>query len=245
MEVNRGRVYTYTYDATLDPQQKYRVSVRADTEGLQSSSVQKEFSTSGTTVLAWDDTYCTAYLPSENKNDKISADYDWASYKDGKHVALYTWHLSTEKYAETAYQKFFTTESDTASFPEDFRKAYDESAHPETLCDPMDAWWVWLEAEVYNLDEKGNPTYGKMCIRDSLVSIVLIIIYIAIRFDYKMGITAIVAVSYTHLCSLRPRSTPAAYFESVFPSRAASRRRSSIVESSTYNESWAMSPSLR
>ncbi|MCB6561643.1 fibronectin type III domain-containing protein [Gordonibacter urolithinfaciens] len=160
VEVNRGRVYTYTYDATLDPQQKYRVSVRADTEGLQSSSVQKEFSTSGTTVLAWDDTYCTAYLPSENKNDKISVDYDWASYKDGKHVALYTWHLSTEKYAETAYQKFFTTESDTASFPEDFRKAYDESAHPETLCDPMDAWWVWLEAEVYNLDEKGNPTYG-------------------------------------------------------------------------------------
>ena len=160
VEVNRGRVYTYTYDATLDPQQKYRVSVRADTEGLQSSSVQKEFSTSGTTVLAWDDTYCTAYLPSENKDDKISVDYDWASYKDGKHVALYTWHLSTEKYAETAYQKFFTTESDTASFPEDFRKAYDESAHPETLCDPMDAWWVWLEAEVYNLDEKGNPTYG-------------------------------------------------------------------------------------
>ena len=157
VEVRRARVYENTYATTLDPQKEYRVRVSADTEGLQGSYAEKSFATTGKTGLTWEDSYCKAYLPSENRSDQISVVYDWAGYNDGKHTVQYTWHLSTEKYVETAYNEFFTSESDTAKFQKDFKNAYDAN---KDLYDPMDAWWVWVQAKVCNLDENGNPTYG-------------------------------------------------------------------------------------
>lgn len=152
-EVNYGRVYTNAYEATLDPQQTYRAYVRADTDGLQGSSAEQEFATLGEVGIAWENDYATCYLPSENRNSTISVDYDWAGYNDGKHVVLYTWMLSKEKYVDTAFYDFVTTQTDEVKFPEDFES-------PDQPWDPRGAQWVWVQAMVYNLDDEGNPTYG-------------------------------------------------------------------------------------
>lgn len=88
----------YSYETTLDPQVEYRACVRAETAGLKSDySNYRTFKTTGATGLTWDDAYCTAYLPSEKRNDKISVNYDWANYNDGKHAVQYSWYLNDNK----------------------------------------------------------------------------------------------------------------------------------------------------
>lgn len=151
VEVSRGQVYENTYQATLDPQQNYRVSVRAGTDGLQSSSVQKEFSTLGEPGLTWENLSCTAYLPSKQQNDEISVDFDWAGYNDGKHLVEYSWSLNRDKYGKGAYEHFATTESDSVNFPEDFEGG--------NVWDPTEAWWVKVEARVWLLTDEGEPWY--------------------------------------------------------------------------------------
>ena len=141
-----------SYQTTLDPQRTYRVCVRAETTSLESDYTSHcEFVTAGETGLTWDDSYCTAYLSSEQKSDKISVDYDWASYNDGKHVAQYTWKLNRDKNDERGYEHFetfATTESDSVVFPDDFMN--------DKKWDPMEAWWVSVEARVWALDDEGN-----------------------------------------------------------------------------------------
>lgn len=155
VEVNRNRVYGNTYEVTLDPQQAqqtFRVKVKADTEGLQGSFAMQEFVTTGEVGISWEDDYATCYLPSKHKNSTISVDYDWAGYNDGKHVAEYVWYLSKD--AEGGYdtfEPFATTESDSMSFPDDFKNV--------DLWDPSEAWWVAVEARVWYLDRWGDPDY--------------------------------------------------------------------------------------
>ena len=156
VEVDRNRVYGNTYEVTLDPQhtqQEHRVYVRADTDGLKGSSAKQDFATSGKVGISWENEYATCYLSSENRNSNISVDYDWAAYNDGKHVVQYTWMLSKEKYVDTAFDDFVTTETDEVRFPEDFES-------PDQPWDPREAQWVWVQAIVMNLDDEGNPTYG-------------------------------------------------------------------------------------
>lgn len=156
VEVDRNRVYGNTYEVTLDPQhtqQEHRVYVRADTDGLKGSSAKQDFATSGKVGISWENEYAMCYLPGDHKSSTISVDYDWADYNDGKHVVQYTWMLSKEKYVDTAFYDFVTTETDEVRFPEDFES-------PDQPWDPREAQWVWVQAIVMNLDDEGNPTYG-------------------------------------------------------------------------------------
>ena len=139
VEVDRNRVYGNTYEVTLDPQhtqQEHRVYVRADTDGLKGSSAKQDFATSGKVGISWENEYAMCYLPGDHKSSTISVDYDWADYNDGKHVVQYTWMLSKEKYVDTAFYDFVTTETDEVRFPEDFES-------PDQPWDPREAQWVW------------------------------------------------------------------------------------------------------
>ena len=139
----------YSYETTLDPQVEYRACVRAETAGLKSDySNYRTFKTTGATGLTWDDAYCTAYLPSEKRNDKISVNYDWANYNDGKHAVQYSWYLNDNKDGKGGYSHFATTESDSMNFPVDFVT--------EKQWDPMKAWWVKVEARVWTLTDEGE-----------------------------------------------------------------------------------------
>ena len=123
--------------------------MRAETAGLKSDySNYRTFKTTGATGLTWDDAYCTAYLPSEKRNDKISVNYDWANYNDGKHAVQYSWYLNDNKDGKGGYSHFATTESDSMNFPVDFVT--------EKQWDPMKAWWVKVEARVWTLTDEGE-----------------------------------------------------------------------------------------
>lgn len=165
VKVNRGRVYEGSYQAALDPQQNYRVSVRADTDGLQSPSVEKEFSTLGEPGVAWENLYpyCTAYLPSKHQNDEISVDFDWAGYNDGKHTVRYSWYLNGDKDAKRGYEHFVTTESDSVNFPEDFEGGNE--------WDPTEAWWVKVEAQVWTLTDEGELGYPVSKVQSSALPV--------------------------------------------------------------------------
>ena len=142
-----------SYQISLDPQRKYRVCVRAETASLKGDFTSHyEFKTAGQTGLTWDDSYCTAYLPSEQKNDKISVDYDWADYNDGNHAAEYVWYLSkdTEGGYDT-FEPFAITDSDSMNFPDDFKV--------DNAWDPSEAKWVSVEARVWFLDRWGDRDY--------------------------------------------------------------------------------------
>ena len=65
--------------------------------------------------ISWENEYAMCYLPGDHKSSTISVDYDWADYNDGKHVVQYTWMLSKEKYVDTAFYDFVTTETDEVS----------------------------------------------------------------------------------------------------------------------------------
>ncbi len=151
--VDSGRVFTPTYDATLEPQRNYRVYVRADTSGLQGASTEREFSTTGTQTLTWGIAYCNLWAPSqqiEKRHSSLNVDYGWADYQDGKHVALYTWKLSSEMDNPEKFDTFVTTETDEVTFPD----AFEGDGQP---WDIEKAQWVQVSASVWELDEQGEP----------------------------------------------------------------------------------------
>lgn len=148
--VDCGHVYTYTYDAALNPQGEYRASVRADMGGMQGPSAESEtFKTAGSMSLKWEDSYCQLWLdPSYTSH--LDVDYNWeANYNDGKHVALYEWRLSKEmdSPALDTFATFKTTETDGTDFPEGFEGPWD----------PEEAQWVQVVASVWTLDANGDP----------------------------------------------------------------------------------------